>query len=85
MRTTNNKRNTVLSFAVTENELKAFKKLHREAEDMNDIRFTISEFIRCHMFLPYIECHSIPDKTKEDPPSLLDSKPPTEHRAYPVI
>ena len=78
MRTTNNKRGNVLSFALTETEMKLFKKLWREAEDTNDIRLSASEFIREYMIMPYIDCHTISDRLEDTSISVPDSKPDTE-------
>jgi hypothetical protein len=80
-----NKRKYTLSITVTEAEMEAFNKRRREEEDKTGKRFSTSGFIRRYMFTPYIERNGIPDKPNEDPSIVPDSKPPTEHRAYPVI
>lgn len=85
MRISNNKRSNAYSFSLTEKENELFKKLWREAEDMSDERLSASEYIRHYMVMPYIECHTIPDRPEDTSPSVPDSKPDTEQTVEPVI
>ena len=77
-----NKRKYTLSITVTEAEMEAFNKRRREEEYKTGKRFSTCGFIRDYMFTPYIEHNGIPDKPNEDPPSVSDSKPSSEHREH---
>ena len=91
MRVTMNKRKHTLSFTATDEEMRAFKKLVRKVEDDHDgQRWSMSDFLREWLFIPFIDSLSNPEdlpsdsymrrpeSPKEDPLTDPSSNPPSE-------
>jgi hypothetical protein len=82
VKTTENPRRQVLSFALTEREMQMFNDARLEIENNNG-RMSTSEFIRDHIVLPYLSSKSY--LTKQEIPNIdPPAKTPTETHSEPV-
>lgn len=80
------KRGNVLSVPVNREELKAFNKCRRMAEEENDNRISNAKFIRDYILLPYLKNNPYPDnediwQSQTELENKQESKPDSEQKS----